>query len=199
MLHTPTGPFARRSAAFRLVLVALLCHTVSAGAASTADDPRLSASRQAVAAFGAELKGALTAGLAAGGPAGAIGVCQVQAPAIAADQSRSLGAQVGRTSERLRNPANAPTEPQRAVLETFARRIGAGEPPASLEHWETRADGSALYMKPIMVGEPCLACHGAVLDPDVAATLKAGYPDDRATGYDAGDLRGAFRIVWPAD
>lgn len=198
MPDAPTVPSPRWPAPFRFLFMALLCQAVPAAAGDTPVDSRLSASREAVAAFGAELKGALTAGLAAGGPAGAIGVCRLQAPAIAADRSRALGARVGRTSERLRNPANAPTAAQRAVLDAFARRIGAGEAAETLEHWETRADGSALYMKPIIVGEPCLACHGEALDPAVADTLNAGYPEDRATGYDAGDLRGAFRVVWPA-
>jgi hypothetical protein len=199
MLDSLTDPSRPWPALAGVLTLALLCHAVPAGAGETTEDPRLSASRQAVAAFAAELKGALTAGLAGGGPAGAIGVCQVQAPAIAADRSRALGAQVGRTSARIRNPVSAPTKAQRAVLEAFARRISAGEGPAAIEHWGTRADGRALYMKPIIVGEPCLACHGKVLDPAVAATLDAGYPEDRARGYDTGDLRGAFRIVWPAE
>ena len=178
---------------------ALLGHAVPAATGEGLADPRLSASREAVQAFGAELKGALTAGLAAGGPAGAIGVCRDQAPSIADARSRSLGAAVGRTSQRLRNPANAPTEAERAVLDAFARRLSSGEAPGTIEHWETRADGSALYMKPIMVAGPCLACHGTELAPAVAAGLDTGYPEDQATGYVEGDLRGAFRVVWPAD
>jgi hypothetical protein len=197
MVRTPiVSRFGPPAAA---LVLALLGSSLAAAAGDGPDDPRLSASRQAVQAFGAELKGALTAGLAAGGPTGAIGVCRDQAPAIAEARSKALGAQVGRTSQRLRNPTNAPTEAQRAVLDAFARRVGAGERPETIEHWETRADGSALYMKPILVAGPCLACHGMELAPAVAAAIDTGYPEDRATGYAEGDLRGAFRVVWPAE
>jgi hypothetical protein len=39
-----------------------------------------------------------------------------------------------------------------------------------------------------------LACHGPeeALQPEVRAALDQRYPEDRATGYAAGDLRGAF-------
>jgi len=33
------------------------------------------------------------------------------------------------------------------------------------------------------------------LSPDVTATLAALYPQDQATGYQEGDLRGAFVVV----
>jgi hypothetical protein len=40
----------------------------------------------------------------------------------------------------------------------------------------------------------CLACHGESLEPAVAAKLAAAYPKDQATGFRAGDLRGAFWV-----
>ena len=199
MLSFPVNSILPSCAAPLATALALLGYGVPAGAGDNPADPRLPASREAVGAFAAELKGALTAGLASGGPIGAIGVCRDQAPAIAADGSRALGAQVGRTSERLRNPANAPTRAERAVLDAFARRVAAGEAAETMEHWEILGDGSALYMKPIMVGGPCLACHGRDLAPPIAAAIDAAYPGDQATGYEEGDLRGAFRIVWPPE
>ena len=53
------------------------------------------------------------------------------------------------------------------------------------------------YMKAIPTGEPCLACHGTALAPDVAETLARVYPDDQATGFDLGDIRDAFSIELP--
>ena len=38
------------------------------------------------------------------------------------------------------------------------------------------------------------ACHGGTLDPEVTAKLKELYPQDAATGFKVGDLRGAFTI-----
>ncbi|MBK8909014.1 MAG: DUF3365 domain-containing protein [Rhodospirillales bacterium] len=59
------------------------------------------------------------------------------------------------------------------------------------------------YMKAIPTAELCLACHGTEIDPAVSTTLKKHYPLDQATGFQAGDIRGAFYhqttelTVWP--
>jgi hypothetical protein len=42
----------------------------------------------------------------------------------------------------------------------------------------------------------CLACHGQTLAPGVAEVLAREYPRDAATGFSAGQLRGAFYVVW---
>jgi len=49
-------------------------------------------------------------------------------------------------------------------------------------------------MQAIPVGEPCLACHGKNLKPEVAAKIDQLYPKDQARGYDLGQLRGAFTL-----
>ena len=58
-------------------------------------------------------------------------------------------------------------------------------------------------MRPIVLAPQCLGCHGKVaeLAPGVAAVLAQRYPGDLATGYAAGDLRGAFsvRVALPLD
>jgi hypothetical protein len=43
---------------------------------------------------------------------------------------------------------------------------------------------------------PCLGCHGTVenIGPDVKTVLNNKYPDDKATGYQMDDLRGAVSI-----
>jgi len=40
-------------------------------------------------------------------------------------------------------------------------------------------------------------CHGEKTDPAVGAKLKTLYPQDQATGYKQGDVRGAFTITQP--
>ncbi len=53
------------------------------------------------------------------------------------------------------------------------------------------------YYRPLKVGKVCLTCHGPVetLDPELRKTLKELYPEDRATGYRAGDLRGVVSVT----
>ncbi|MDX1426157.1 MAG: DUF3365 domain-containing protein, partial [Kiloniellales bacterium] len=50
------------------------------------------------------------------------------------------------------------------------------------------------YMKAIPVGEVCLTCHGADIDPALMAEIEAFYPEDQATGFALGELRGAFTV-----
>ena len=54
------------------------------------------------------------------------------------------------------------------------------------------------YMKAIPMGAvPCLTCHGAP-EPALNAEILRLYPQDRATGFAPGDLRGAFTVSMPA-
>jgi len=156
-------------------------------------------SRAIVDAFGARLKGELMKGIEEGGPPGAIRVCSDIAPAIASELSRQHGARVGRTSLKLRNPVNAPTPWQTRTLKRWQREVADGAEVAGLEHHRAinRAGTRLRYMKSIPMGGLCLNCHGDSLSPEVEQALDQQYPHDRARGYQAGELRGAFTVVWP--
>ena len=86
-----------------------------------------------------------------------------------------------------------------AVLRKFQEQAVAGGDPARLEHYEivTTPEGDKLfrYMKGIPTGDICLACHGTDLKADVKAEIVRYYPDDKAVGYQLGELRGAFSLV----
>jgi len=44
--------------------------------------------------------------------------------------------------------------------------------------------------------EPCLTCHGSGLDPALKPEIeRLLYPDDQATSFKAGELRGAFTVT----
>lgn len=159
------------------------------------DDPRLADSREIVKEFAGRLQTALQSAISSGGPANAIVVCKDIAPAIASELSRERGAAVSRTSLRLRNPANLPRDWQFDVLRKFDDRKATDTAP---EFYESRPDGQFRYMKAIPTGGLCLACHGSDIPAEVDALLDVNYPHDRARGYAAGDIRGAFSIVWPA-
>ncbi|MFD2182861.1 Tll0287-like domain-containing protein [Rhodoplanes azumiensis] len=165
----------------------------------TAREARLAAQAATVAAdYGATLLGAVKSAIETSGLVGAIGFCKEQAPAIAAEHSQRTGWRIARTSLKPRNPAAAPDDFERATLEMFADRIAAGAPVAAQTRSATvdTADGPVFrFMKAIPTGEPCLGCHGSALKPDVVAALKRLYPDDTATGFKAGDMRGAFTLA----
>ena len=134
----------------------------------------------------------LMAAMRAGGPVAAIGVCKERAPALA-EAASSPGVEIGRTALKLRNPANAPDDWERAQLEAFAASGAAGHDWAGMEATLIE-NGTLRWMRPIALGEPCTACHGPAeaIAPETAAAIAAAYPHDEATGFAVGDLRGAF-------
>lgn len=159
----------------------------------------LAAARAATKDLGETLKAQLVAALKQGGPRAAVDVCRTIAPAIAAETSGAHGLEVGRTALKVRNPANAPDVFERKVLEEFVQKIEAGADPATLEHAEVVAENGETvfrYMKAIpTAAEPCLACHGSNIDPGLKAEILRLYPEDQATGFKAGELRGAFTVT----
>lgn len=142
-----------------------------------------------LAPFKQQLMGALKAGLAEG-PAAAINACRLEAPAIAAGLTTEA-VQLGRTSHRLRNPANTGPEWAQQVLTSYLEQPADWKP-------QTVAlpDGRRGYVEPIVTQPLCLACHGKTLDETVEAMLAAHYPEDQATGFAAGDLRGVFWVSY---
>ncbi len=157
-------------------------------------DTEVMEAKMAMKTLGGELMKALKQAMAEGGPTAAIKVCNIEAPAIAKAVSEQHGWKVGRTSLKVRNPNNAPDEWETQVLQTFEQRKAQGEEVASLEHIET-TDSSVRFMKAIPTKGVCLTCHGSEIQPELSAELKRLYPDDKATGFKLGDIRGAFTLV----
>jgi hypothetical protein len=174
--------------AVRVLAVAALAAGLAG--AETLSAPDLDAARErgaaAVAPLVQRMQQALVAALAQG-PAAAIDACRIEAPKIAAEISAS-GVRVGRTSHKLRNPANAPAPWMQPLLEAYL-----ADPADRAPRAVDLGDGRIGYVEPIAVQPLCLACHGETLAPDVAARIDALYPADRARGFREGDLRG---LVW---
>ena len=177
----------------------LVTGLLSIGLAHATDTEQLTAdSRAAVKALAGELQTVLQTTLKSAGPVEAVTVCNTQAPLLAGKVSREQSMSVGRTSLRTRNDSNAPDAWEAAVLEQFEKRKAAGEAVTALEFSEiTRDNGSEVfrYMKAIPAGDVCLVCHGEQLTDDLRAKLDELYPNDRATGYSKGDIRGAFTVT----
>jgi hypothetical protein len=151
--------------------------------------------------LGAELKGELSRAMTERGPVAAIAVCRDRAPEIAARLSQQSGAQVSRTALRVRNPANAPDELQRALLEQFSYELASGKFTGPLEAaFEINRGGHVerRFMRAIPMEALCVTCHGKALAPEIAAAIAEEYPNDQATGFEPGQLRGAFSVTWPS-
>jgi hypothetical protein len=148
---------------------------------------------QAVAAKEEMMKtlfAALTVELSTNGPAAAISVCKERAPEIAAEVGASQGVAIGRTSFKLRNPAN--TAP------AWAAPLLTDRPEEA--RFSASDDGALGMTLPIRLQAKCLGCHGEreALLPEIRSALDELYPEDRATGFADGDLRGWFWVEVPA-
>lgn len=133
----------------------------------------------------AKLTERLSQALTTVGPVGAITVCQQAAPEIAVDVSRD-GVKIGRTSFHLRNQINvAPTWAAGFVERKIREPVFV-----SLEQERL----GALF--PIRLLDNCVMCHGKAeeVGPEVLAAIQKSYPEDRATGFSVGDLRGYFWV-----
>lgn len=188
---------------FAALIAAVMLATPSGAAIATQaqpDEAHLREARQLAKKFMMDLKGELQAAIKAGGPVNAIGVCREAAPGIAGALSTQSGWAVGRTALRVRNPRNAPSVRERAVLMDFMARAEGGESLKGMESATVIEEGDQSYlhyMKAIPTGGVCLTCHGDKLSPDLKKAIGKSYPADAATGFDKGDLRGAFTFVKP--
>jgi len=148
------------------------------------------------AQLGMHLKVQLKSAIEAGGPSSAITTCNVIAPQIA-DELSTGGWKVGRTSLKLRNPGNSPDDWERSTLLAFEQQLAEGTPAANLQNSTIESNHGVThyrFMKAIPINSVCLACHGDAISRDVQSILAEKYPLDAATGYQPGELRGAFTI-----
>lgn len=149
-----------------------------------------------------ELKAELGAAMQSGGPVAAIEVCRTRAPAIAARLSSASGATVGRTALRVRNPANTADDVSRVVLERFAAEMPgpatapAAAPPEARLEMHTARGVELRYLRAIPMQPACVTCHGKALAPELQEALRQAYPQDAATGFEPGELRGAVVVRW---
>lgn len=150
---------------------------------------------QIVKAFAGKLKPTLKSAIQTGGFVHAIDVCSDEAPKIAASLSAETGWDVKRVSLKARNKTSAtPDTFERMVLEQFDERQVKGEPASGMMFSDV-VGSDYRFMKAQGAEGLCLNCHGDSLQPDVKNALAERYPEDMATGYSLGQIRGAFSLT----
>jgi len=176
---------------WRFALVLSVIALLSACDRSKINEPKWKeAGAEALLPFKKNLKQALVTGLKEG-PVAAVSACRLRAPELAETASVD-GVKVGRASHKLRNPSNAPKPWMEPFLKAYETDPDSREPRAVLID-----DKTVGYVEPIFVQPLCVTCHGATLAPDLQAKLTELYPNDQATGYAPGDLRGVFWAELP--
>ena len=111
-------------------------------------------------------------------------------------RARALGQENGWTvqqlAEKYRNPANQLDAEARRLHQQFADSSGL------TDRWiRTTRNGTEgwRYARRIPVQPSCTACHGP--KEQRPEFVKTGYPEDRAYGFEAGDLRGLYSVFVP--
>lgn len=145
-----------------------------------------------------ELSGNLMSKMKEGGIPLAVEYCNTAAIPLTSKVSEAEKVTIKRTSLKTRNPLNKPNEEELKVLKKYSSRINKN---ASLEAIiELDESGKPHYYAPILVEKKCLMCHGS-LDKEVSkqadSIIKSFYPNDLATGFSEGDLRGIWSISFP--
>lgn len=175
----------------RYALSFALC-LMTIGATPLSDDDWAARGAETLVPFKTSLQAALKSGLAKG-QTQAISVCSLEAPELARKVGKP-GVRVGRATDRARNPKNVPAEWLAPVIEAYASDPNTAKP--RVVH---RTDGAVGYVEPIFIQTPCLMCHGEAISESVRSSISEKYPDDKATGYKVGDLRGVFWVEFDAE
>lgn len=182
-----------------LLAAAVLVTPFVTSFAHAADDAMLGEARKVAMKLPPKLLASLQEEISKSGPEGAIPVCKDMAPKMAGKVFEETGWKIKRVSLKPRNEARAiPDDWEKAALEDFDKRAAAGESPAQLEKGE-KVGNEYRYVKALPVQPLCLNCHGTAdqISPTVKSVLDELYPNDRATGYSLGQIRGVISVRKP--
>lgn len=129
----------------------------------------------------------------AGGADRAILSCHIESGLVAQRIGRE-GIAAGRTSDRLRNPTNAP-KPWAAHLV----KANAGRMARDVDGFAVDLGEKVGVLRPIAQRPICASCHGsaAELSQAVRSELVERYPTDKALGFKAGEIRGWYWLEIP--
>ena len=112
----------------------------------------------------------------------------------AARLSRENPWTVGQMAVRYRNPGHQADDQARTI-----HRLMEDRPDLQAVWVHSQREGSRgyRYFRRITVEQSCLACHGA--REERPEFVRERYPEDRAFGFEAGDLRGVYSVFVPLE
>jgi hypothetical protein len=138
----------------------------------------------------------LSQAMAKGGVAYAIGFCNTQALKLTDSLSAFHDVSINRIAQKARNPINLATENENDIFIMYQSMIDKKK---ELKPILENRENEIVYYSPILLQPQCVMCHGEVdnqIGVDNYAIIKQFYPNDKATGFKAGDLRGLWKIVF---
>ncbi|MEE4259636.1 MAG: DUF3365 domain-containing protein [Bacteroidales bacterium] len=143
------------------------------------------------------LQKALKGAIQEGGLEYAIKFCNLEALEITDSISEMETVAIKRVAEKHRNPLNKMDEAENELFTSYISQLQNEQPlhPVIIANNE----GHPVFYQPIYTGALCLNCHGKLdtnISPALAGTIQKLYPDDQATGFKEGQLRGMWAITF---
>jgi len=128
-----------------------------------------------------------------GGPVNAVSFCNIHAIPLTDSLAGEYNCIIQRVSDKYRNQANKLSEADADIL----AKMSSFNP---MKPVLVSENGRMVYYKPIKIAMPaCLKCHGSLgkeIDSKTLEIINQKYPNDLATGYKEGDLRGLWKITF---
>ena len=150
--------------------------------------------KQAFGTLSSNLKQALEEG----GVPYALKFCNIEAMPLTDSLSKRYGVELRRVSHRPRNPSNKADSLEMESIRQYRASIADNE---ELKPFTFRYEDAFLYHAPIQINSGlCLNCHGQpgtdISDQNLKV-INELYPQDEATGFSMGELRGIWSIKFP--
>ena len=132
----------------------------------------------------------------AGGPEHAVEFCHLKALPIIDSLNAKCHCTITRITSNNRNPENGLADEADKGIWGFYAHFSS--PKGYKDTVLAGEENNIVYYKPITIAIPaCLKCHGApgtdINEPTLAQIEKL-YPNDKAVGYEQGELRGLWKI-----
>jgi hypothetical protein len=162
-----------------------------------ASEKALMDARKVSSQLAEKVRGLLFQEIEKGGFPSAIRVCSETAQEMTLQFNAETGYHVRRISLKYRNPKNVPDAYEQRRLEEF--NVLNQNKELSNEYSEIVEEQGKKYLRylrPLLVAPLCITCHGPKenIPKEVKTLLAERYPDDRATGFLVGDVRGAITV-----
>jgi hypothetical protein len=126
----------------------------------------------------------------------AVGYCYLHAAHLTASKNDEVTS-IKRATLKPRNKENRADNFEEVQIRYFQNIIDKQEPLKSKLVAENT--GKVHFFKPIIVQPLCLGCHGdpnSEINEITLAAIQKNYPQDEATGYATGDLRGVWHLTF---
>ncbi len=131
-----------------------------------------------------------------GGVPNAAKYCNLAASSLVDSLEQIHHVDIKRTSLKVRNQNNKPTQRELDQLNAYQKQFDAKE---KLEPSLQQLEKGMAFYAPIHLMDLCQKCHGKVgetLKSEDYAIIQDLYPDDEAIDFVAGDLRGMWSITF---